>query len=601
MKRTLFIILVLVIMVLSFSDVFAESNYDDSDYYFDYYAYNLHQMDYNVSIYIDDVKFNSEPSAFKYYSTTFLPLRAVSENLGFDVEWNGEINEVKISNKEKEISLIVEQTYSSYDEFLRQEDFALQPTIIEGRTFVPLRSVLETLGFYVSWDNATQSVYIYEKTFSQKEDSRPQKEVVVSNMTELLNEIESDKHIKLNDGFYNVSEVEKDFINKKNVSFYQITDNGGDWDFTTEDRQLEIKNVTNLTIEGINDKKAVIVSESIYQIVLLFTNSSDITLKNIRAEHQVEEKKHFGEVLRFKTGKNIEVDNCLFNEGGVGVYLSDIDGFNMRNSIIENCNWWSVVAFYNSKNCFLNNVTMRNNNGVRKVFDIYECENIIFDNCDVSDNCLDYSISLRDNSLYYHGDFFQIRGSTEIKYINCNFKNNLGQQDGRIVYPVDFISTTFENNEFDDVMTSPKYTNIPLSLSDVTIKGVTFYMTIEEVVKILSEPEEIKNGVHENNKYINDPTYKHMIYDDITVGFTFRDYVSSIYVTDANFQTERGIKLGSTKTDVLEAYGYPDSTNRNEMSYSSEDDNWVDNASHGLTFEITDDVVTAIYICMYYY
>ena len=573
MKKMKSILLIMMLISALFPHTFAH-----------YSKYTEH-ISQNVPIYINDVELNSNPPAFIYYSTTFLPLRAISENLGFIVEWNGEKNEVEICDEKIAVNFVVEQIFSDYDYFETTADFFVAPMIIEGRTFVPLRSIVEKLGFYVLWEEETESVYIYEKTASQKENPIPQKEVTVSNAVELLNEIESNKHIKLEDGIYNLSETAENFVNGKNISYHKIVNNyeGTDRHLTIEDKQLNIKNITNLTIEGINDKKAVITAESRFETVLAFMNCSDITLKNIAAKHENNDESYRGGIFDFDTGENIKIKNCLLSNGSKGIGLWKAAEFTAENVIIENCDT-SAISLSDTKNCFFNNCTFRNNNTYYAYY-IDKCEDVIFEKC-----------LINDNSINNYGNFFEIRESIGVKFLNCDFKDNLGRQNVKMVYLVDFTDTTFENNEFDDIMTAPKYENIPLTLADVTFNELTFYMTMEDVIEKFSKPEEIKE------LRIDFVTFKLMIYDDMEVGITARGFVSSIKITNDDFQTARGIKKGSSRTDVLEAYGYSGyGISNDEETYYFKNDNWSGATSYSLNFEFINDIVTEIFIFMYLY
>ncbi|WP_197480005.1 C40 family peptidase [Paenibacillus swuensis] len=88
----------------------------------------------NVQVNDNLVKFNSDAKPFLYGSRVQIPLRTVSENLGFDVQWK-ESGQVLLSNGEKNIVLGSAETATS----------------AKGKTFVPLRFVSEELGIDVDW------------------------------------------------------------------------------------------------------------------------------------------------------------------------------------------------------------------------------------------------------------------------------------------------------------------------------------------------------------------------------------------------------------------------------------------------------------------
>lgn len=89
---------------------------------------------------------------------TMVPVRAVSEALGCEVEWHAEERIVTIQKEEKTINLTIDQNYAE----VGGECVELEPSaqIKYNRTYVPLRFVAETLGAEVSWEEAEQTVMI---------------------------------------------------------------------------------------------------------------------------------------------------------------------------------------------------------------------------------------------------------------------------------------------------------------------------------------------------------------------------------------------------------------------------------------------------------
>lgn len=89
---------------------------------------------------------------------TMVPLRAVVEEIGGEIKWDGESREVTISKDGTEIKLTIDSTAS----FVNENEITLDssPVIIDGRTFLPARFVMETMGYSVIWNSAEQSVII---------------------------------------------------------------------------------------------------------------------------------------------------------------------------------------------------------------------------------------------------------------------------------------------------------------------------------------------------------------------------------------------------------------------------------------------------------
>lgn len=90
---------------------------------------------------------------------TLVPVRYVVEKLGYNVEWDGETQTVYIKNDD------MENRYFVGDEIkvaVNNEliNFDVEPVILNGRTLIPIRAVAEKIGCTVEWDGELQVVYI---------------------------------------------------------------------------------------------------------------------------------------------------------------------------------------------------------------------------------------------------------------------------------------------------------------------------------------------------------------------------------------------------------------------------------------------------------
>lgn len=89
---------------------------------------------------------------------TLLPVRAVVEEMGGSVDWNNTTKQVTLSNNNDMIVL----TINSLSAFLNNEQQTLDtaPTIINGRTLLPIRFIAENFGYIVNWNANTKQVEI---------------------------------------------------------------------------------------------------------------------------------------------------------------------------------------------------------------------------------------------------------------------------------------------------------------------------------------------------------------------------------------------------------------------------------------------------------
>lgn len=127
----------------------------------------------NIKINALGKEVHSDVAPFSLNGRTMVPVRFVSEALGANVKWNGEYQTITIERPyTKELYLDLNSimkntmgaaTYaqggyygaSSYSVYL---DVA--PVVRNQRTFLPARIIAEELGYYVSWDEATNTVNI---------------------------------------------------------------------------------------------------------------------------------------------------------------------------------------------------------------------------------------------------------------------------------------------------------------------------------------------------------------------------------------------------------------------------------------------------------
>lgn len=123
---------------------------------------------------------------------TLVPLRFISESLGYIVRWDGEEKAAGIYNKVEMITIdrsddSIEYFWSQstykfiklrigsnvadicdeyiIGEYVRKEEVTIEqaPTIKDGRTMLPVRFVSEQMGLNVEWDGKTQKITITSK------------------------------------------------------------------------------------------------------------------------------------------------------------------------------------------------------------------------------------------------------------------------------------------------------------------------------------------------------------------------------------------------------------------------------------------------------
>ncbi len=95
---------------------------------------------------------------------TMVPMRAVFEALGADVNWIGEEQMIIATSGNKIIVLKIGASILNYCDVSTQENknitLDVAPLIKDGRTLIPLRAVSEALGANVDWNGETRAITI---------------------------------------------------------------------------------------------------------------------------------------------------------------------------------------------------------------------------------------------------------------------------------------------------------------------------------------------------------------------------------------------------------------------------------------------------------
>lgn len=86
---------------------------------------------------------------------TMVPVRGVFENFGFKVEWDGTTKTATLSDDDTVIKMTNgEKSFTLNDEIVTPD---VPQQIVEGRFMLPLRAVGEAIGAEVNWDASTKT------------------------------------------------------------------------------------------------------------------------------------------------------------------------------------------------------------------------------------------------------------------------------------------------------------------------------------------------------------------------------------------------------------------------------------------------------------
>ena len=112
----------------------------------------------NITVYVDDsvVEFDVQPTTIN--DRTMVPLRAIFEALGADVDWDDETQTVSANKDDNKISLTIDIPEIRVNGTLKELDVA--PILLNDRTLVPVRAISEAFGYLVEWDEETKTVFV---------------------------------------------------------------------------------------------------------------------------------------------------------------------------------------------------------------------------------------------------------------------------------------------------------------------------------------------------------------------------------------------------------------------------------------------------------
>ena len=112
----------------------------------------------SVNVEINGQKLNSNAFIDSNSGTSLVPFRTIFETLGANVKWDQQTQTIIANKGNTLIRLKINDNYMFVNN--TPKDIKIRPIIISGHTFVPLRVVSETLGADVNWDGNTRTVYI---------------------------------------------------------------------------------------------------------------------------------------------------------------------------------------------------------------------------------------------------------------------------------------------------------------------------------------------------------------------------------------------------------------------------------------------------------
>ena len=194
-----------------------------------------------------------------------------------------------------------------------------------------------------------------------------------------------------------------------------------EWDYIDYDLNPLIRNLSGLTLRGTPNALGKLLSTSETAFVLCFENCDNITIENISAGHEVPGHCSGG-VFYFDGCKDITIlGSELFGCGTEGLYLEDVNGFTMSDSVIYECTY-SLSTIVDSRNVTFQNTVFRDTGSFGHMFNISESQRVQFDDCKFTDNFVQNNVEF---AAEQHYSFFSMdEDSRDIEVKNSEFRGN---------------------------------------------------------------------------------------------------------------------------------------------------------------------------------
>lgn len=111
---------------------------------------------------------------------TMVPVRAITEMIGYDVNWVSEKQQVEVwepSAKHPTIIMTIGSTTAYYEKYVAEIDERVSyeatldspPILINERTFVPLRFISEAVGYTVDYNVDSADVYLFSPYYMENQ------------------------------------------------------------------------------------------------------------------------------------------------------------------------------------------------------------------------------------------------------------------------------------------------------------------------------------------------------------------------------------------------------------------------------------------------
>ncbi|WP_436245502.1 copper amine oxidase N-terminal domain-containing protein [Paenibacillus sp. LjRoot56] len=185
---------------------------------------------------------DAQPYIDEQTSSTMVPVREIAEKLGAKVDWNPSLEQVTFRDQHATTSLTIGQKIASVDG--KQVELDAPAVLKNDRTMVPLRAVSESLGADVDWvgernlvlitsaDKAQRSTWIWDSKLIETDGDSILAFAAKQKLTAIYLRYEKT---------YPAQDVYRNFIRRANEQGIKVEALAGQSDWIYEDKHIYIK------------------------------------------------------------------------------------------------------------------------------------------------------------------------------------------------------------------------------------------------------------------------------------------------------------------------------------------------------------------------
>ena len=297
----------------------------------------------------------------------------------------------------------------------------VEPFLLDGTTYLPVRAIGEALDMEVSW-NASTSTVILDSYSAQL------KTVTVSTAKEFIDAIAPNTEIILSPGVYNISDCEG-YAPSKYVR----------WDkYLYEGSPLCITGVKNLTIRGSGDDTQLVSSFRDYDAIS-FSNCQNLTVESLLVQH-IPGEGGLGNTIRVDFSKNVIFKDVTIHGSHTGLFLYVVRQMTVTGLDVYDCDGVGVLvddgAYIEFSDCTFRDMTAAGALAISKT-DFLTVSDCLFSSVIVP------SSASTERPLIYLADHYAI-SFLRNEFINNRAEALLPAQPGDVT----FTDCTFKGNNF---------------------------------------------------------------------------------------------------------------------------------------------------------